>query len=975
MILNSIELLSTTTEGEQSTPATVNIDVPGSLADKLGDSLATVTDLVITGTMNENDFLTLIKANALTSIDISAVQLVDSQGNNTVKLYDYALSSLKALKHVILPESVEIIGKYALAWSKAMETCILPSNLKEIQDKAFMSCKGMTIDKFPATIQTIGKMAFMNLELITNFKGSEALTSIGEMAFFNTGIREINLSKNFKTLGNVAFGCCKQLEKIVVAEDNANFKVIDNALFDKNAETLITYPMGSKKEFFETPATTKIISTSAFDGTQYLKELHINEGITTIPNSMCHASAVLDKVYLPSTITKIEVGAFDECGAVTELHLAAVTPPTIDEGAFGVFTKNFNMRLFVPLESVTAYKTLDWSNDFLEVVAELGDKMRWWGYFNGNYNEINLIGNGTASTYNCAIKIPASHIMGKGRTIKGIRIPIASKKNMENFKLWISTTLPNTANDADLRVVDVDVTKLIDSNNPNTFVNELMFPETYTIEDKDVYIGYSFDITYCEDALDKNPVLLGIIETIAENSTFIQYNGKWEDLAGQNFGNLAVEILMEGEYNKNAITLSPSFDETVGVAGSKVTIPVKLTNYGIDEVKSFAYTITTSNGTSEKTTVNVTNDTYQYYDINRFGGSAIYNLEFTLNNNAIAENGTVSLVEINGTPNPYADMKSNGTLTSVKEAPTRKIALEENTSTQNGLCAYGFVGLEKARETFGDQLVIVSIHDGDVMHCEDYKAFKKNNQKIFPSVNVDRKDFFLHPYFGTEFAQMEIFGLQDNINTCASDIAPAALDIRGMVLTDTNTLKATSMTKFMYDADKVDYAVAYVITEDNMTGGNEWIQSNGLSGNDLLDYDPLFTPWVKASEYVEIPFNNVAIAAKGIEYGVEGSIFGPVKLNETQEYTVEFNLNDYPIIQNVENLKINAFLINTVNGKIVNAASAPVTVTTGINDINNAESMKIVVIYTADGHQVDVPVKGINIYKYSDGSTRKVIIK
>ena len=972
---NRIELINAAAENEQNNATIINLDTPGLLKEKLGDDLTTITNLIITGTMNEDDFLTLYKAKAVEILDISTVQLVNKDGSNTNKLYDYSLSSLKALKHVILPECVEIIGKQAFSFSKAMETCVLPSNLKEIKEKAFMGCKEMTIESFPSTIETIGKMAFMNLEKLTSFTGGDALVSLGDMAFFNTGVKEVNLGKKFNDMGSAAFGGCKQLERFVVADDNTNFKIINDALFDKKGETLIAFPMGSVKEYFETPASTKQISISAFDGAQHLKELHINEGITTIPNSMCHASVVLDKVYLPSSITRIEVGAFDECGAVTEMHLAAITPPAVDEGAFGVFMKNFNMRLFVPMGSVTAYKSLDWSKDFLEVVAELGDSMRWWGYFNGNYNQINFMGMGKASTYNCAIKIPASHIMGKGRTIKGIRIPIGSKKNMENFKIWISTSLPNTADDADLRLVDINTSKLIDTNNPNTFVNELMFPETYTIEDKDVYIGYSFDITYCEDGFDKNPIILGIIETTAENSTLLQYDGSWEDLAGQNFGNLAVEVLMEGEYNKNAITLSPAFDETVGVIGSDVSVPVRLTNYGLDKVNSFAYTVTNAAGTTGKTTVNVTDDTYQYYDINRFGGSAVYNLDITLNNNAIAEKGTISIVEVNGIQNPYAGMNSSGTLTSVKEAPARKIALEENTSTNNGLCAYGFVGIEKARSIFGEKLVIVSVHDGDAMNCEDYKAFKKNNMKTLPSVNVDRKDFFLHPYFGYEAPQLEIFGLKDNISACSADVAPAAIDVKGIVLTDENILKATSMTKFMYDAENVDYAVAYVVTEDDMTGDDKWIQYNGLSGDKLLDYDPLFTPWVEASEYVEIPFNNVAIAAQGIEYGVEGSIVGPVKLNETQEYTTEFNLNDYPIIQNVENLKVNAFLINTINGKIVNAASAPVTVTTDIKDINNADSLNSVSIYTADGHQINTPVKGINIFKYSNGSTRKVIIK
>ena len=42
--------------------------------------------------------------------------------------------------------------------------------------------------------------------------------------------------------------------------------------------------------------------------------------------------------------------------------------------------------------------------------------------------------------------------------------------------------------------------------------------------------------------------------------------------------------------------------------------------------------------------------------------------------------------------------------------------------------------------------------------------------------------------------------------------------------------------------------------------------------------------------------------------------------------------------------------------------------------INGAELTEVA-RYTLDGRQIDVPVKGINIVRYNDGSIRKVMVK
>ena len=48
---------------------------------------------------------------------------------------------------------------------------------------------------------------------------------------------------------------------------------------------------------------------------------------------------------------------------------------------------------------------------------------------------------------------------------------------------------------------------------------------------------------------------------------------------------------------------------------------------------------------------------------------------------------------------------------------------------------------------------------------------------------------------------------------------------------------------------------------------------------------------------------------------------------------------------------------------------------TGISTVVPAESKTVVARYAADGTRLSAPVKGINIVKYSDGTSQTVLVK
>ena len=58
-----------------------------------------------------------------------------------------------------------------------------------------------------------------------------------------------------------------------------------------------------------------------------------------------------------------------------------------------------------------------------------------------------------------------------------------------------------------------------------------------------------------------------------------------------------------------------------------------------------------------------------------------------------------------------------------------------------------------------------------------------------------------------------------------------------------------------------------------------------------------------------------------------------------------------------------------------NANSVKIDLATGIDGVeSDGEAVKEVARYSVDGARISAPVKGINIVKMSDGTTRKVMI-
>ncbi|MDE6279923.1 MAG: hypothetical protein K2M05_08105 [Paramuribaculum sp.] len=197
-----------------------------------------------------------------------------------------------------------------------------------------------------------------------------------------------------------------------------------------------------------------------------------------------------------------------------------------------------------------------------------------------------------------------------------------------------------------------------------------------------------------------------------------------------------------------------------------------------------------------------------------------------------------------------------------------------------------------------------------------------------------------------------------------------------------NELRFVSNTTFNIDAAGEEFALAYVVTENNV---GPYDQNNYYAGT-KLECDG----WEKKAGKVEIYFNDVA---RGIcnMYGLDNSVPANVKADEafSHEYTAKFNN-----ITDVNNCHFVVMLINRLTGVIENATMVKGLDGASVDNVKeNQTSISVqngritlngegtAVIYTIDGRKIStiganssttLPA-GLYIVSSSAGATKLMV--
>lgn len=586
-----------------------------------------------------------------------------------------------------------------------------------------------------------------------------------------------------------------------------------------------------------------------------------------------------------------------------------------------------------------------------------GENQVWWGYFNesdfesGDYT----IGTGQAMTLMAGIYIPANHPQLGSASIQAIRVYLPGNviSNLSNMKIWISKELPSKISEADF--TQTTLGSLVAN------ANDFKLRTPYEVNNEGFYIGY------CVKSTTGYFIRCG--GTDAANSFFVgnpEAGMSWSDLNGNGLGKLAFQILVEGgTFPTNSVT-AQDFGQSMVLQGEDASVPVTFTNQGMDPIETISYTISTEGGST-------TDEVELSLNSLPLNGQKTVAIPFASEQETRKFQKTLTITQVNGKPNTASKNTATGFLITLKDKKPVTPVIEEFTGTWCGWCPRGMVGMEKVHEQYGDQVVQIAAHSGDVMEISAYSSIISKYCDGYPGSITDRQ-FDEDPSFS---------GLKNSLNKSFKRLTQGAIELSAEWNNAAKTKIAfNTTTKFSYDDDDSQYGIAFVLVEDGLTGtGSNWAQQNyysgGSQGGDMAWWNS------QGSPVTGIEFNHVAVAGWSVQDGVANSVAKEFTADTELKYTYTGSISGNSLIQDKTKLTAVALLIDRTSGTIVNAAKSVIAdYGTGIGEVNGRPMVETQSIYDLSGRQIvngkssnsKLP-KGINIIRMSDGTVKKVTVK
>ena len=589
-------------------------------------------------------------------------------------------------------------------------------------------------------------------------------------------------------------------------------------------------------------------------------------------------------------------------------------------------------------------------------IIEAGEGQTWWGYFNESdfSTRESLIGTGSAMALMAGIYIPANHESLKGATIKAVRVYVKESvvSNLSDMKIWISSDVPNKVDEADYVQGDLGTI--------TADANDFSLTTPYEIGSEGFYIGYYVN--------SSTGYFLRCGGTDAANSFWVgnpASNMSWQDLYGNGFGKLAFQILIEGATFSDYCATAEDFGANYIVQGEESTIPITLTNLGKEAITSISYTIATEGGdVTPERTLPVGNLA--------FNNSTVVNVPFTADEEARRHKKTFTITKVNGEENTAQDKIAEGEVISLTQRFTLKPVIEEFTGTWCGYCPRGAVGMQKIHELYGDQVVQIAVHNGngDPMQIGAYSDVIRDYVDGYPS-SVTNRHWIADPSFSS---------LKNVLSVVFKETVPASIELSAEWKTaEQKAVIFNTKTKFGYSDDNTKFGIAFVLTEDGLTGtGSSWAQTNYYSGMTTSQAGTDMAWWCKqGSSVTGVEYNHVAVAGWNVRSGGTNSVSATINANEEQEYTYTGTIpsTSLSLIQDKTKLKAIALLIDRTNGIIVSAAQTTIAEdATGIGSVSSKDEVPAA-FYSIDGRKLTSAEKGINIIRMTDGTVKKVLVK
>lgn len=595
--------------------------------------------------------------------------------------------------------------------------------------------------------------------------------------------------------------------------------------------------------------------------------------------------------------------------------------------------------------------------------ANLAANQRLVGYFNTDDCDTYLGVTGITGNNKVAMVLTADDLAPYyGKKIAGVRFNLGQGETangvfVQNLKIADGQITEATS----LVSSDESVTSAAGAKNTGEW-HEVMFDQKVELNSsfEGLFVGYNYKQKSNNYPIGVSSKVEGPFYIYANIPASKGGNGEdWYQINSGGYG-LSIQLIVEGDFAPNAVR-PLDFGEFTVVKGKSKNVAVSLWNIG-SKLTSIDYTIALDGKAGAE----------QHLDFGKdfgLGGTHSVEIPFAAASELGASTVTLTITKVNGEENACVKNSATGTLYTVEREFVKRSVVEQFTGTGCGNCPSGHVAMHNMHNLYGDQFIGIALHQfnqSDPMYNISYNLGFTGA----PQCMVNRSSGALAPY-----EQMP-----EALKASLNEIAMTEVTVAGTFTDEDTKVNATASVESLAAGD---YNIAFMLTADGLTGTTtSWKQSNyfckggGRYSSKASMPDDLKFLWDMGSSYVET-YNDVLISSSYVSNNNKATL-PTLVANGTvsSEYTLKMPTKvALKKALKLDQIYVVAVLLDKKTGTIVNAGRARVTGSTGIEDVTTGTEATVVARYTVNGVQVSAPVKGVNILKMSDGTTRKVLVK
>ena len=308
---------------------------PDGLTDQEGVGTGTFwNDTALTIVRLPHD-LTVVPHDFFASSGISSIDLPST----VTAIEEEAFAGCTKLKTIVIPKTVTRIGPRVFSYS-SLERFDWPDQLTTIPSQTFEGCSNLTECNIPATVNNLEPNVFYACSSLKSISLPEGIATIPENFFNECGkLAQVKLPSTVTRVKYNAFQNCTSLRHIDLPD--AITYIEDGAFSHTGLEEL------------RLPSQLRTIGRWAFIDGKYHRVV-VPEGVTWIGNGV-FSSESLTCIDFPSTLVFIGDNPFNDGNPADSLVMRAAIPPYHGD-FFSYWGREHETTFYVPAKSLSLYQ-------------------------------------------------------------------------------------------------------------------------------------------------------------------------------------------------------------------------------------------------------------------------------------------------------------------------------------------------------------------------------------------------------------------------------------------------------------------------------------------------------------------------------------------------------------------------------------------------------------------------------------------